>query len=318
MAKISPARGIANTTDHGQYQDLSYETSTFPLNQRPQGHPAKSKYLQSSEPYRASREAIPLNLKNMKKRNKTSIVLGAAAIATLLGMSSSYAATVYDWSTASASASGVLLSGNDNWAVNADTADVVRNSGQPTAFSGNYLQMGITGGTNSDTVKRPNDGAFSYSIPSGAPTLTMSLVLTAGTSQGLNWMGLSSASGSFRFGQRDSGNWGVRELDNGIYDLGLGSGAGMLTATVKSYRVTVDIDLINDELDFFVENLTDGGSEMIATNVSIDNFDPSTFDGLFLRGRNKFDTFTIAPVPEPSTFGLLGLAGLGLIVRRRK
>ena len=44
-AEISPARGIANTTDHGQYQSLSYETSTFPLNQRPQGHPAKSKFL---------------------------------------------------------------------------------------------------------------------------------------------------------------------------------------------------------------------------------------------------------------------------------
>lgn len=43
--EISPARGIANTTDHGQYQSLSYETSTFPLNQRPQGHPAKSKFL---------------------------------------------------------------------------------------------------------------------------------------------------------------------------------------------------------------------------------------------------------------------------------
>lgn len=82
-----------------------------------------------------------------------------------------------------------------------------------------------------------------------------------------------------------------------------GSGTGTYTGT---------LDLITQGLDFNVD----------ADGVLRLEFYENYADGLNPDGRWNFGTltFTTAPVPEPSTYGLmaLGLVGIGAIARRRK
>ncbi len=252
---------------------------------------------------------------------------------------------VYDWSTANATSVGVVLDqegvpsdNNDNWVNlggdgNGDS-DVVRNAAQPAFFSGNYYQStGVP--ADDDLYHRPNDGNFSYSIPSDARSVTASYLLDTFLGGGAHRMGLKDmdVANAINFGLFPGiGDWGVREPDGTVITI-LASGAAALDSTRRTYRATVTIDLTpvgpDKLLDMVVENLSDGGSETIFSGLSYDLgpvTDPSQWDGLYLRISNNTqtgtsaDTLTISyiPIPEPATLSLVGLGALGLIVRRKR
>lgn len=225
---------------------------------------------------------------------------------------SAQAATVYNygWETASVGA----IDGNDNWSLDALNAGSVTTT-TVTGMSGNVAE------SNTGIYTRANDGAFGYTIAASATEITMSVVVTATNDTTNNNMGLSNsvAGNAFRFGKHNATNWFFRNPDGSITDIGE-AGAANLTSTRKSYKATVVIDTVNDTLDFFVDNLTDGGSVQLANDAAIQDVDWSQFDGLYVRSGagNHSDNFTVTSVPEPSSAALLGLGGLALILRRRK
>ena len=102
---------------------------------------------------------------------------GPMASATLLAAPLTAPATtfLYDWSTANASAAGVVLDAqfaggdnNDNWTNIAGTGtgidDGVRNAAQPLGFAGNYYQsIGISSGD--DLYRRGNAGCHPAHLP---------------------------------------------------------------------------------------------------------------------------------------------------------
>lgn len=245
------------------------------------------------------------------------LVLGMAGFVTCGGGAAEISPATYDWSTATA---GDPLDGNDNWVrLTGGATGTIENTNQPAGFSGNYLDMT---GSFSRQYTRANDSSFSYDIPAGASKLIMSMVIEADSSTGLNWMGLYDADSNqkWRFGVREGENWGYRDRDSVIVELGNGSGDGRLVGARKSFRATVEMDLSSDKLDFLVDDLsTPGGPEILGSGLDIGSIGyPTEFDGLFLRGGTgaNVDAFRIAP--EPSSLALLCLAGLGLLGRRQR
>ena len=210
---------------------------------------------------------------------------------------------VYDWSTAAASAAGVPVDtdaapadSNDNWISNTattgdGTGDTVRNAGHPDAFfSGNYYQSLDTEPGNGDSIyDRLNDGNFSYSFPSSASTVDIALTLRASNALGGKYGLISSAnSAALSFGSSSLG-WQVRSPSGTITNVN-GTGAGELDGTVRTYRATMVVDMTaagtTKPVDLLVENLTDGGSELVYDDflVNLNPMpDPATWDGLFLR-----------------------------------
>jgi len=250
-------------------------------------------------------------------------VFTAAAFTVALGLSveSAQAAFIggtYGFTNATA---GQKIVNNDNWTIfSADRSDAtIENTGQPTGFSGNYFDTSVS----DQIVVRPNDANFSYSIPDTQSSLTMSFLLqTQGSADGTQWIGPSVTGGeAWRFGKRGANTWGFRDLDVAITELGNGTGDGLLDGTVRTYKVTVNMDLTANTLDFLVDNLdTAAGPETIASGVSIGNFgNPSDFDRLWIRSGNESALIdNISIVPEPASLALLGLGGLMLVGRRQR
>lgn len=257
---------------------------------------------------------------------------------------------VYDWSTAAASASGVPVDTdalpadtNDNWvSVTATTGngndDVVRNSGHPDGnFSGNYYQsFDLSEPGNGDSIyRRLNDANFSYSIPSGASSVSFSMISRISLNPGFPSAGGSAGplgdtvSGALLAGNFGSG-WGIRYI-NPVSNVisANGTGAAKLDGTERTYRVTMSVDMTpvgtTKLVDLLVENLTDGGSELIFDDVALDlgvMADPSVWDGLQIRFNGTsthgayLDDLQISWVPEPASSTLV-LFSFCWFLRRR-
>ncbi|MEJ6572605.1 MAG: sialate O-acetylesterase [Akkermansiaceae bacterium] len=249
----------------------------------------------------------------MKTSTTKTILAPLLAATLLLGMSSTYAAT-YDWSTATASAgagtplnsttNGDISGANDGWYNNSTIDDVFAvNDSQPAGFSGNYATIGSSSGQG----VRDNDGNFGYSISSTATEVTLSSVLNVSSDTGLAWMGLADSTGGeqdFRIGFF-GGNWVYRDNDGTIVSMA-DTGVSAVGAVAKSYRVTAVFDLVANTYDYTVENLTDGGSIVLADDVAVDssvqNLDWSVYDGLRIRGDDaSFDSFSVSFIP-PEAF----------------
>lgn len=249
------------------------------------------------------------------KRVRTTVFLITAIAVSLSSAAVSNAVTVtstYDWSTATGSGAGTAIGGNDNWA-SSSTTGFVLNASQPTGFSGNYLSL-----SNPATfATRSNNINFNYSISPSATEVTLSLVLNASSGTGLGWMGLNGGDGLFRIGFF-SGNWVYRSNDAIIHSLA-DTGVSAVGAAAKSYKVTVVIDTVADTLDYTVENLTDGGSVLLADDMATEDVDWSVYTGLQARGDDSsFDAFSISyTIPTPAALPA-GLAMFGLAAARRR
>ena len=268
----------------------------------------------------------------MKIPTRQTILAPLVAATLLLGMSSTYAAT-YDWTTATGSggagttlnsANGNISGANDGWGHSSVAGNLsVKSTHQPAGFSGNYVFRGL----DDKNASRLNDSNFTYSIASDATEVTLSVVLHLdGTSSSWGYAGLkdvSNGSGEEHFRIGYNGGWVYRGNDGVTVTLADTGVSEYVLGTPTSFRATAVFDLVSNTYSYTVENLTDGGSAVLASNVAIApavaNLDWSNYDGLYMRGRNvSFDGISVASVPEPSSTALLGLGGLALILRRRK
>ncbi len=259
---------------------------------------------------------------------------------------------VYDWSTAAAGFNldndTVPLDNNDNWinfaGLGNGSDDFVLGTLQPPLFSGNYFSGGTTGPPGSfgdDLYYRPNDGSFSFSIPSNAATVSMSMLLRANNGNGTIRVGIiqgnptAGGGGALNFGLFGVNAWGLRD-ELGVHSAS-GTGAAALTdTTLRTYRATATLDMTAagaaTPTSLVVENLTDGGSEVIFSNQPIkltpsgslpDRTDPSLWDAMYMRVNgapvdNLTISFTIIPEPSTLALGLIAVGMLGLLARRRR
>lgn len=257
---------------------------------------------------------------------------------------------VYDWSTANASPAGVILDNtigvtgieNDGWERVPDGLppiptrgldDIVRNTGQPDPFfTGHYYTTTIgeprSIDDNDDRYLRKNDAAFSFSIPANANTVDLSFVLQANANMNTARFGLEDIR-AINFGVfgpiGGPGTWGVRSVDGVTTGANI-TGAAQLDQTLRTYRANLTIDLTVDgpvkTVDLVVENLTDGGSEVIFDDLPYNlgaNADPTLWDELSLRaGSTSIDDLRVAyTIPEPSAGMLLLCGATGVCLRRR-
>ena len=261
----------------------------------------------------------------MKTPTQKTILAPLVAATLLLGMSSTYAAiATYDWSTATGSAlpgttlnsttNGAISGANDGWAYSGSSDDWnVISDNQPAGFSGNHVSVG---GTDS-SASRLNDGAFSYSIASDATEVTLSAVMHLdGTSASWGWAGLkdiSNGSGeeNFRIGYKN-GNWVYRD-NVGTVVSHAPTGDAVVAGASQSFRVTAVFDLVYDTYNFTVENLSLGTPGVVlasgvAVTTDVANLNWSTYDGLYMRGRNinfdsfSFDSTNVTNPPPPGLY----------------
>ncbi len=273
-------------------------------------------------------------------------VLFVASLATSAGAQSTV--FVYDWSTANASTAGTILDNtlgvtgieNDGWERVADFIsatpqrgqdDIVRSVGQPDAFfSGNFFTTTLPGPQSlaffDDRYLRKNDSAFSFSIPANATEVDLSFVLQANANLGTARFGLEGIQ-VLNFGVfQGEGQWGVRSIDQVTIATNV-TGAALLDQTTRTYKANLTLDLTAPgplkTVDLVVDNLTDGGSEVIFTDLPFNlgaNADPSLWDELSLRaGATSIDNLTVAfSVPEPSAGLLMMLCGVLSLTRRSR
>ena len=280
-------------------------------------------------------------------RKYTRGVIIVVAIVGLLAVSAEAGPTTewtYDWSTANASPGGVVLDNktipndnNDSWSNIAGLGDgrddFVYSTNQPPQFSGNYygstgVGPGSSGGD--DLYERLNDSNFSYSIPSGATSVTLSLLYQADDTMGILRCGLRyiapasiNSCQPVNMGWFGDNEWGVRGPAGIITSTA--TGAAVLTATPQVFRATLTVDMTpvgsNKLVDLVIENLSASGSETIFDDVVYDIgpvTNPANWNGLYIRIADaKADDITISYVPEPASMALLGIGGLAMIRRRR-
>ena len=251
----------------------------------------------------------------MKTSTTKTILAPLVAATLLLGMSSTYAVT-YDWSTATGSAGagttlnthpgGAISGANDGWNGTGSVNWNVISNNPPAGFSGNYVSVGGT----DYNASRLNDGAFSYSIASDATEVTLSVVLHLdGTSSSWGYAGLkdvSNGSGEEHFRIGYNGGWVYRGNDGVTVSMADTGVSEYVLGTATSYRATAVFNLVSNTYSYTVENLTSGGSVVLASNVAIAtavaDLDWSTYDGLFMRGRNvSFDGISVSSIP-PEAF----------------
>ncbi|MBI1369997.1 MAG: hypothetical protein GC162_15250 [Planctomycetes bacterium] len=246
--------------------------------------------------------------------------LAAPALANVITVN----AGTYDFSTATASAAGVSITGNDNWTriggTGIGTDDLVRSAGQPDAnFVGNWL----SGSGGDDLYTRANNGAFTYSVP--ATALTVSLAYTLRTNNATQVIfGVNTTGGILQFGTNATDDWWFREFNGTIHTLADGSGTpDDLTATLRTYRATLTVDVAAKTVSLSVANLSLGGSATVASGVALDSatfVNPSNWNGLFTRTRGAIDNFnisyTVQEIPTPAALPA-GLLLLTLAAQRR-
>ncbi|MDB4673435.1 PEP-CTERM sorting domain-containing protein [Verrucomicrobiales bacterium] len=251
------------------------------------------------------------------------------AVASVLVLGTSLNASVISWTTTDLAAGGnndAFISTNGTSVLafngsNTDTGTVVANGvtfqnlnggANDAVPSPTFTDGGVTFTASNGTGNFSSFQAGSLSDPNIAPLLqggifnvpSVSLSgLTPGTQYEIQLIINDSRTG----GNRPSGSW----------NMGINDGSGTTVAVVGALQ-----NATNNTGDFFTGTFTADatgiqGFDMTATrtgNISVGDDISVVPNG----GQRQINAFQLRAVPEPSSALLLGLAGLGFIVRRRK
>jgi len=241
---------------------------------------------------------------------KVTLLLAAATIAYAALSSSACAKTityVYDFGD---ELSAVTPLSNDGWA-----GDDIGNW-QTNGFMGDIYSRNDNGGD--DRIFRPNDGSFSYSIPTNTTFVSLEIIARSGTAN--FWQAGLAENGSTRLGIGGEFNvddkYFILDQFNRIKESGTNSTGDLLN--------TLRLDL---DIEGFTADLTLNDSTLLIDDAPLTTLDFNELTGsneLYVRTNSQFVgparfTLTVTTVPEPQTFALAVLAALGvaLCIRRR-
>lgn len=225
-----------------------------------------------------------------------SLIFGTATI--------SQAAITYEYSFEDRVGSGNPLA-NDSW-TGASVANWVAQNQNGLVYARN--QSG-----SDNRLFRANDAGFNFSIPAS----TTMLIIEIDSRTASFWeAGISSGSTPLLQLGADFNN------NNDYFFLGNGSRiteSNNLASGDNNTTIRLEYDLVNGTADFIFDPL--GANTLMFDDVALTTGDLSTADGLTVRAGNQFSgagNIRITVIPEPSGALLIGLTGLGLILRRRK
>lgn len=225
-----------------------------------------------------------------------SLIFGTATI--------SQAAITYEYSFEDRVGSGNPLA-NDSW-TGASVANWVAQNQNGLVYARN--QSG-----SDNRLFRANDAGFNFSIPAS----TTMLIIEIDSRTASFWeAGISSGSTPLLQLGADFNN------NNDYFFLGNGSRiteTNDLAFGDNNTTIRLEYDLVNGTADFIFDPL--GANTLMFDDVALTTGDLSTADGLTVRAGNQFSgagNIRITVIPEPSGALLIGLTGLGLILRRRK
>lgn len=233
--------------------------------------------------------------------NLRSLTLTASFI---LSATISQAAITYEYSFEDRIGSGNPLT-NDNWTGASVGSWVAQNQ--------NGLVYARNQSGSDNRLFRANDGGFNFSIPAN----TTMLIIEIDSRTASFWeAGISSGSTPLLQLGADFNN------SDDYFILGNGSritDTTNLAAGDTNTTIRLEYDLVNGTADFIFDPL--GANTLVFDDVALTTGDLSTADGLTVRAGNQFSgagNIRITVIPEPSCAALLGLAGLSLILRRRR
>jgi hypothetical protein len=271
--------------------------------QRPQGHPAKSKFLAINQ-----YQAIP--------------ILAGAALSACLALGSSAQAAVVMTGSLTATGSSTFdltASSNADWAVFLSSSKTATDQKKDATVLGDTVTVTGSGRPLQNPAAGTSPYAFTFEwtaddAQSGVGNTTNERVLkqeytnTDTTTPTLSLSGTATGIGS-----------------GGVFTLYGG------TSNNADYFVTVDIGTVGNQTaygSFTTNSLTSGESNIGSidysgvtdTNAVLSWTYTSADNGTVNRNKHRLGAIAInvVPIPEPSTTALLGLGGLALILRRHK
>ncbi|MCH7225911.1 PEP-CTERM sorting domain-containing protein [Haloferula sp. A504] len=214
----------------------------------------------------------------------------------------------------------------------ADTEYKADGSGEATPDTNPSIRAYLTLGSLIDDNRGNADAIY---------TLSATVSVTAGTSGQWHAIGFwdndtppenfgSNVSGS---GTAEGTAWMLRR-DNAelrvFRGVGTGGGIGESTASPNNAAGTVDLQVVLDLSDWngidnwgSVTYFAKLSSVSTYTEIAAGELDAanSTFQAVGIGGglvAADFDSFELSQIPEPSSLGLLGIAGVSLLMRRRR
>lgn len=165
-----------------------------------------------------------------------------------------------------------------------------------------------------NTITRQNDVDFGYTIPTGTTSLTIEMTGRFGA--GFWQAGIADISGNLLLGIGGDFNANNKYF---IFEGSRFNESGTSATGDGSHTLRMEVNLLagagNGSASLFYDDT------LILENQALTLPDLSTASGLYIRSSSRFvgpAKFTITAIPEPSSTALLGIAGLALILRRRK
>lgn len=168
-----------------------------------------------------------------------------------------------------------------------------------------------------DTIFRPNDTGFSFTIPSGTPRITLTVTSRSVTSN--REVGL--ATGTTRtigLGVNQVPGQNLYINDNGS----IVSETGASAPTADNYRtIMFDFDLVAGTADLIFDPA--GANTLLLDDVAL-SIPAATLEGtnsLYISSASRFAgpaSITLDVIPEPSAISLGGLGMVALLLRRRR
>lgn len=168
-----------------------------------------------------------------------------------------------------------------------------------------------------DTIFRPNDGGFSFTIPNGTPRITLTVTSRGGSA---NWeAGLAmGATRTLGLGADLANDNKYYIFDNGT----IVSETGTSVPTIDTFStIMFDFDLIAGTADLIFDPAS--ANTLLLDNVALAVPAATVQDAnsLYIRTGSRFAGATqieIAVIPEPSAVSLGGLGIAALLLRRRR